>query len=123
MGLIGCQLIIVAAHTPEGKGHGIRHAGLFHLFFHVLQNVFDGYTVKHPYEGLVDHHFKGHLVGGCDYLTLAIGFVLPGQEGKLRAVELDVELYLGVGGHVLIDLGEIAGQGADVELVFSCVIH
>ena len=121
LGLIGGQLVIVAAHAAEGEGHGIGHAGLFHLFFHVLQNVFDRHAVKHPHEGLVHHHFKGHLVAGRGCLTLAIGFVLPGQEGKLRAVEL--EFHLGVGRHVLIDLGEVAGQGADVELVLSRVIH
>ena len=105
LSLIGCQLIIVAAHPTEGEGHGIRHAGLFNLFFHVLQNVFEGHTVKHPYEGLVDHHFKGHLVDCCGCRTRLIGFVHPGHEGKLGAVELHVKFHVGVGGHVLVDWG------------------
>ena len=89
----------------EGEGYGIRHTGLSNLFFHVLQNVFDGHTVKHPYEGPVDHHFKGHLVNCCGCRMRHISFVLPGNEGKLRAVELDVKFHLGVGGHILVDWG------------------
>ena len=121
LGLAGGQLVIVAAHAAEGEGHGIGQAGLFHLFFHVLQNVFDRQAVKDPHKGLVHHHFKGHLVAGCGCLTRRVGFVL--LEGKLGAVELNVEFHLGVGGHVLINLGEVAGQGADVELVLSPAIR
>ena len=70
-------------HPTEGEGHGIRHADLFHLFFHVLQNVFDRHMVKPLYEGLVDHHW-------CGCRTRPSGKVPPGHEGKLGAVEFDV---------------------------------
>ena len=117
LGLSRRQLVIVAAHPTEGEDHGIGHTGLFHLFFHVLQNVFEGHAVKHPHEAFVDHHLKGHLVGRDG------GLVLSGHEGKLDTVEFDVEFHFGVGRHVLIDLGEIAGHGTDIELVFTRAIH
>ena len=89
LSLIGCQLIIVAAHPTEGDGYGIHHARLFHLFFHVLQNIFHRHMAKHPYEGLVHHHFKGHLVGCLDQDLSQAQFA---QLNKFRDLGLDFGL-------------------------------
>ena len=48
-------------HLTEGEDYGIDHTGLFHLFFHVLQNVLDGHAVKQLHKALVDHRLKGRL--------------------------------------------------------------
>lgn len=38
-------------------------------------------------------------------------------------VEFDGKLHFGVGRFLLVDVGEIAGHGTDIELIFCCVIH
>ena len=111
LSLIGYQLLIVSVHPTKGEGQGIRHAVLFHLFFHALQNIFDGHTVKHPYKRLVDHHFQGHLVSCCGCCTHPIDFVLLGHEGKLGTVDLDVEFYLGAGGTFWLIWVKLQGMG------------
>ena len=108
--------------VTEEESHGIHHAGL-PLVLPCIAECLSRANGKTPVRRTFDHHYKGHLVGCCGCRTRSIDFVLLGHEGKLGTVEFNVDFYLSVGGHVLVNLGEIAGHGADIELVFSHVIH